>query len=77
MMNHRKLFFVLFGDDSLSDDSNEFISGQFINMYNKPNDFYRMNRILFFFNVETVFYSNQQLHLLMFHDTVPDCYHYR
>ena len=36
----------------------------------------RLNRIfLFHFNVKTIFYSNQQLHLLMFHDTVPDCYH--
>ena len=46
-------------------------SGQFINIYNKPTDFYQMIRIF-----ETVYYSNQQLHLLMFHDTDPDICHY-
>ena len=37
MLNHRKLFF--WSAISLSDKSNEVISGQFINIHKKPNDF--------------------------------------
>ena len=37
---------LLLGDDTLSDEGNEVITGQFINIYNKPNDFHQIIRFL-------------------------------
>ena len=66
---------LLFGDDTLSDESNEVIF-RTIHKYIQQTKRFSSNFGFLDFNLETVYYSNQQVHLLMFHVTDPDCYHY-
>ena len=73
MLNHRKLFSCS-GMIHYQMKVMKSFSVQFINIYNKPNDFHQIFR--HGFNPEMICYSNQQAFLLMFHDTDHDCYHY-
>ena len=74
MLNHRKPFSCS-GMIHYQMKVTKSFSVQFINIYNKPNDFHQIIRLMDL-NPEMVCYSNQQAFLLMFHDTDYDCYHY-